>query len=97
MKLFVPVLLATCLLPVLPAATVADELLIEKINQQPVNSPEGVFRPRSGKSMEQVRLQFGEPLEELPRVGDPPITRWVYDKFTVYFEHQHVVHSVVNR
>jgi hypothetical protein len=97
MKSFVPVFLAAALLPCLPADAVADELLIEKINQQPANSPQGVLRPGRGKSMEQVRRRFGEPLEEIPRVGEPPITRWVYDKFTVYFEHQYVINSVVNR
>jgi hypothetical protein len=29
-------------------------------------------------------------------VGDPPITRWVYDRFTVYFENDRVIHSVVH-
>jgi hypothetical protein len=30
-------------------------------------------------------------------VGDPPISRWVYDHFTVYFEYDKVLHSVVNK
>ena len=97
MKLFVPVFLAATLLPALPASISADTLLMENISQQPTNSSQGVLRPRSGRSMAQVRSQFGEPTEELPRVGEPPITRWVYDQFTVYFEHQFVINSVVHR
>jgi hypothetical protein len=27
-------------------------------------------------------------------VGDPPITRWEYPGFVVYFEHHLVVHTV---
>jgi len=28
-------------------------------------------------------------------VGKPPISRWEYPGFVVYFEHEHVIHSVV--
>ncbi len=27
-------------------------------------------------------------------MGDPPITRWVYPDFTVYFEYQYVINAV---
>ena len=27
----------------------------------------------------------------------PPITRWSYADYTVYFENDHVVHSVLNK
>jgi hypothetical protein len=27
-------------------------------------------------------------------VGEPPITRWDYDKFVVVFEYNRVIHSV---
>ncbi|GAB4357438.1 MAG: hypothetical protein Kow006_25250 [Gammaproteobacteria bacterium] len=47
--------------------------------------------------MEEVQARFGVPSAKLPPVGDPPITRWVYDDYTVYFEHQYVIHSVPNR
>ena len=30
----------------------------------------------------------------MPPSGKPPITRWDYDGFSVYFEHQHVIHAV---
>ena len=51
----------------------------------------------SGMSMDQVNNQFGAPGEKYAAVGEPPITRWVYDHYTVYFEHDHVIHSVLHR
>ena len=53
--------------------------------------------PRAGMSMDQVRARFGEPQTVVPAVGKPPITRWVYPDFTVYFEYDKVIHAVVNR
>jgi hypothetical protein len=46
--------------------------------------------------MNMVKARFGKPNEKLPAVGTPPITRWVYDEFTVYFEHKMVVHSALH-
>jgi hypothetical protein len=31
----------------------------------------------------------------IPAVGRPPISRWEYPGFIVYFEHEHVIHAVV--
>jgi hypothetical protein len=47
--------------------------------------------------MEQVRPRFGEPREELAPVGEPPIGRWIYPAYTVYFENDLVLTSVVHR
>ena len=47
--------------------------------------------------MSQVRAQFGEPGTMMDAVGDPPITRWVYPAYTVYFEHDQVLDAVVHR
>lgn len=52
--------------------------------------------PAPGSTMEHVEKQFGKPSTVVPAVGDPPITRWVYEGFTVYFEHDRVIHSVSN-
>jgi len=86
----------TLLLPVsLPVAN-ADTLLVDKIGNERISDRE--FRvPDRGQSMEFVRRIFGEPESILSAVGDPPITRWVYERFTVYFEHQLVITSVINR
>jgi hypothetical protein len=74
----------------------ADTLLIDAITEAPPNDPSGLLRPSSGQSMEMVRARFGEPKQKLTPVGEPPITRWVYAKFTVYFEYNFVVNSAVH-
>ena len=51
--------------------------------------------PRRGMDMANVRNIFGEPAREHPAVGEPPITRWDYDGYSVFFEHDKVLHSVV--
>lgn len=53
--------------------------------------------PTRGMSMAQVEARFGAAAEKYAAVGQPPITRWVYPTFVVYFEYQHVVHAVVVR
>ena len=60
----------------------------------------GADTPASGMSMETVEAKFGAPSRRVPAVGgaspqQPPITRWEYPGFTVYFENNHVVHTVV--
>ncbi len=74
----------------------ADTLLLEAISKVPTNDPSGLPRPVNGQTMETVHAMFGAPTEELDAVGNPPITRWVYDKFTVYFEHNRVINSAVH-
>lgn len=51
--------------------------------------------PRHGQTQEQVRSTFGQPQGVKGPVGEPPITQWFYNDFVVYFEYNHVVHSVV--
>lgn len=53
--------------------------------------------PARGLTMSAVEQSFGKPAEVLAAVGNPPITRWVYPAYTVYFDHQYVIHSVVPR
>ncbi len=50
--------------------------------------------PKMGVSKAQVKSQFGEPLKENPAKGKPPISNWEYAEFVVYFEYDHVIHSV---
>ena len=40
--------------------------------------------------------RFGLADEEHPAVGHPPITRWDYRSFSVYFEYDHVINSVLH-
>ena len=51
--------------------------------------------PARGMTMSQVASKFGAPVSKVPAVGKPPISRWEYPGFVVYFEHDHVIHSVV--
>lgn len=50
--------------------------------------------PRRGMSQEKVQNELGRPSEIMPAVGQPPITRWVYDDRIVYFEYDKVIHVV---
>ena len=77
----------TCLLGALPAAR-ADVLIIEKLEAAKIETPV------RGATMERVQQLFGAPQSVSGPVGEPPITRWNYDKFVVVFEHNRVIHSV---
>lgn len=55
-----------------------------------------VTTPSRGMTMSQVASKFGEPVTKVPAVGKPPISRWEYPGFVVYFEREHVIHSVVS-
>ncbi len=54
-----------------------------------------VETPRTGVTKEAVEAQYGSPLDTQGPVGEPPITTWEYEQFTVYFEYNHVIHAVV--
>jgi hypothetical protein len=56
----------------------------------------GVAAPARGMSMAQVASKFGDPLTKVAAVGTPPISRWEYSGFVVYFERDHVIHAVVS-
>lgn len=75
----------------------AEVLLLDAITTAPANNESGVLRPRSGASMTQVEDRFGPPTTVMDAIGEPPITRWVYPGYTVYFEHQNVINVVVHR
>jgi hypothetical protein len=51
--------------------------------------------PTRGMTMAEVATRFGMPVTKLAPVGRPPIARWEYPGFVVYFERQYVIHSVV--
>ncbi len=73
-----------------------DSLLMRRVQQE-----KGMSMPQRGQSMGQVEKKWGAPQRKLsPRGGDtgkhPKINRWEYSNFIVYFEHSHVIHSVLN-
>ena len=66
------------------------------IINQPENSTSGLLRPERGMQKLQVETNFGSPLRINPAIGEPPISSWVYEKYTVYFESEYVIHSAVH-
>jgi len=75
----------------------ADTLLIDRVQQERSHAT-----PARGLSMAQVERQYGAPLSKLsPAGGDsrwhPTINRWAYPNYTVYFERDRVIDTVINR
>jgi hypothetical protein len=74
----------------------ADTLLMDNVQSAPQ-----VVMPQRGMSMDTVRAKFGNPVTEHPAVPSnegplhPPITRWDYSGYSVFFENSTVLHSVV--
>lgn len=78
--------------------TEGDVLIIEEdVNPGSAErAPRADIRvPTRGMNKENVRNVFGEPEREHAPVGDPPITRWDYAEYSVFFEYDTVLHSVV--
>lgn len=59
-------------------------------------SNQHIERPSRGSTKSQVSSRFGAPTEQYGAIGTPPISRWVYNSFTVYFEDDYVIHSVLH-
>lgn len=69
----------------------AETLLIDSVEAEQATRSE---RPTRGQTKTQVEARFGEPTQMIAAVGDPPISRWIYPGFTVYFEYDRVIHAV---
>ncbi len=54
-------------------------------------------RPASGMTQASVEATYGAPVNKVAPVGDPPIARWEYPQFVVYFEFDRVIHAVRKR
>lgn len=72
----------------------ADTLIIDGLD---MDTQSASSRPTRGTAMERVEATYGAPTQRHGAIGEPPITRWEYPGFTVYFEHNLVLHTVVNR
>jgi hypothetical protein len=75
-------------------ASHATVLLLDGIESDAQSAAE---RPKSGMTMANVEKTFGMPAERHDAVGKPPITRWDYPTFSVYFENDRVIHAVARR
>lgn len=51
--------------------------------------------PKRGQTKAQVQSEFGSPRSTQGPNGQPPIYFWEYPDFTVYFEADHVIHTVL--
>ena len=72
--------------------TRADVLLIEEVRQSG-----HLNLPPNGMNRIEVQARYGEPKNKLDAVGDPPITQWKYDSWSVYFEYDLVLFTVLHK
>lgn len=94
---FRPLLAATVVALGFAGSAWSEELAVPA-NAAPegaAQAPAPVNPPARGITMNRVEAQFGAPTERHNAIGNPPITRWDYPGFSVFFEHQHVIHSVI--
>jgi hypothetical protein len=85
-----PLAIALAALAAFNTSLQADVLLIEE-----VRTAEGMNLPANGLSQADVRARFGDPERSYAAVGDPPITRWDYAGWSVYFEYDKVLSAVL--
>ncbi|MFO1393405.1 MAG: hypothetical protein U1F09_06530 [Steroidobacteraceae bacterium] len=69
----------------------ADQLALRPSSQTEASVPD------RGLTMAAVEKRYGAPADRLAAIGKPPITRWVYPSFVVYFEYNLVIHSVATQ
>ena len=69
----------------------------QNLDMEGTSQASNVERPASGMTAESVEAKFGAPDVKMAPVGDPPITRWEYKTFVVFFEYDRVIHAVVKR
>lgn len=77
-------------------------LVVTMASAQNLDMPAGdpgavAATPSRGATMSAVEARFGAPASKRAAVGDPPITRWDYPQFSVFFEHDRVIHAVIAR
>lgn len=80
------------LLLAMSGGTAFAETLV--VNDQLALRDSTVDRPKRGSTMTEVEKHFGAPVEKHSTVGQPPITRWDYSGFSVFFERDRVIHAV---
>ncbi len=84
--------LAVTGLAVADTVVVGDQVAVKQTSVQ---------TPKRGSTMAEVEKQFGAPVERHPAVSSPgtahqpPITRWDYSGFSVVFERDRVIDTVV--
>jgi len=69
----------------------------DTLDMDGMDAMNGTDRPTRGMTQARVESKYGSPDDKIAAVGEPPISRWVYRDFIVYFEYDKVVHAVVKR
>jgi hypothetical protein len=72
-------------------ATFADVLIIDEVRQV-----ESMDLPENGQTKSDIESKFGSPQQRNGAVGDPPISSWDYGTYSVYFEYDRVLFSVLH-
>lgn len=83
---------AALALTVLCGNPAAAEIMV--VDGQVMVRPSTVERPARGVTMAAVEAKFGVPQTRRAAVGTPPITRWDYAGFSVFFEGERVIDAV---
>lgn len=91
-KTTIPLCLAAALL--YAGVAVAETVVVD--GQVAVQASD-VARPGRGATMKSVESRFGAPATRHAAVGKPPITRWDYPRFSVFFEYNRVIDAVVTQ
>ena len=95
MQIRIPAALLCCCIPL--SAAIAETVVV---NDQVQVRESQIDRPKRGSTMSEVEKRFGAPVARHATVGgnlphQPPITRWDYNAFSVVFERDRVVDTVV--
>lgn len=69
----------------------------ESLNMDGATAGSADGRPSRGMTQASVESKYGSPTTVQAAVGEPPITRWEYTDFVVFFEYDKVIHAVVKR
>ncbi|MBL4782295.1 MAG: hypothetical protein JKX92_08640 [Porticoccaceae bacterium] len=88
-KLFAVIFSTTLLAQVAFAEVIKIPVGAQAVEKQ------GLALPRNGQSRDGVETQFGAPQAMNDAVGEPPISSWQYRDYIVYFEYDHVLHTVL--
>lgn len=78
-------------------ALAAPSLQADTLDMSETGNYQNDAAPQRGMSMQRVESKWGQPTRRMSAVGQPPITRWQYDGFVVYFEFDKVIHTVATR
>ena len=89
------ILAASALSACLFSTVVLSDTLKIGVSEQ-AQENQKIHRPKVGMSMDTVKSMYGNPTATSGPTGTPSIYQWKYADFTVYFEGEYVIHSVLH-